>query len=126
MIVTLKDIIECQETMQQLSTKPLRGRTAFQVARLLKKLETELTTYNDTRMKLIEQYAKKKEDGTFEVNERNEYQFTPENMQAFVEEINKLLDESVEIDANPINLAELEDIAFTPSEMVNLEPFITE
>ena len=126
MTITLQNILEAQETMQNLSTKVLRGRTAYQVARLLKKLESELATYNDTRIKLIERYAKKKEDGTYEVNERNEYQFTQENMQAYVGEINNLLQEQIEIDANPLKLDDLVDLEFTPAEMVALEPFIEE
>lgn len=126
MTITLQNILEAQETMQNLSTKMLRGRTAYQVARLLKRLEAELGTYNDTRLKLIERYAKKKEDGTYELNERNEYQFTPENMQAYVGEINNLLQEQIEIDANPLKLDDLLDLEFTPSEMVALEPFIEE
>ena len=126
MTITLQNILESQETMQQLSTKALRGRTAYQVARLIKKLETELTTYNDTRLKLIERYAKKKDDGSYELNNNNEYQFTPENMQIYVGEINNLLQEQIEIDANPLSLNDLEDLEFTPAEMVALEPFIEE
>lgn len=126
MTITLQNILESQETLQSLSMKTLRGRTAYQVARLLKRLESELTAYNDTRMKLIEQYAKKAEDGTYELNERNEYQFTSENMQAYVEEINNLLQEKIELDVNPLNLDDLVDLEFTPADMVALEPFIQE
>lgn len=126
MTITLQNILESQETMQNLSTKTLRGRTAYQVARLLKRLEAELATYNDTRLKLVEQYAKKKEDGSFELNEKNEYQFTQENMQAYINEMNNLLQEKIEIDANPLKLDDLLDLEFTPAEMVTLEPFIEE
>lgn len=126
MTITLQNILEAQGTMQNLSTKVLRGRTAYQVARLLKRLDAELSTYNDTRIKLIEQYAKKKEDGSYELNEQNEYQFTPENMQAYMNEINNLLQEKIEIDANPLKLDDLLDLEFTPTEMVALEPFIEE
>lgn len=126
MTITLQNILEAQEIMQNLSTKVLRGRTAYQVARLLKRLDAELSTYNDTRLKLIEQYAKKKEDGSYELNDRNEYQFTEENMQAYVGEINNLLQEKIEIDANPLKLDDLLDLDFTPREMVALEPFVEE
>lgn len=126
MTITLQNILEAQGTMQNLSTKVLRGRTAYQVARLLKRLDAELSTYNDTRLKLIEQYAKKKDDGNYELNEQNEYQFTQENMQAYMNEINNLLQEKIEIDANPLKLDDLLDLEFTPTEMVALEPFIEE
>lgn len=126
MNVTLKDIVESQEAMRALSTKPLRGRAAFKVARLLKKLEVELSTFNDTRMRLIENYAKKDENGQFVTNEQNEYQFDKEHADKFVEEVNKLLAEEIQIDANPILISEVEELDFTPAEMAMLEPFMDE
>ena len=126
MKVTLKDIVESQEVMRTLSNKPLRGRVAFKVARLLKKLEAELTTFNDTRVKLIESYAKKDEEGNYVTNDKNEYQFDQDNANKFVEEINKLLLEELDVDANPILVDEIEDLDFTPAEMDMLEPFMYE
>lgn len=118
--------MESQEVMRSLSGKPLRGRAAFKVARLLKKLEVELTTFNETRVKLIENYAKKDDNGEFVLNEQNEYQFDAGNAQEFVNEINKLLSEEIQIEVNPILLEEIEEIDFTPAEMAALEPFIEE
>lgn len=126
MKVTLKDIVESQEVMRTLSNKPLRGRVAFKVARLLKKLEAELTTFNDTRVKLIESYAKKDEEGNYVTNDKNEYQFDQDNANKFIEEINKLLLEELDVDANPILVDEIEDLDFTPAEMAALEPFMDE
>lgn len=124
MKITLKEVVEGQESLQKLSGMILKGRTAFQVARLLKKLEEVLTSYNDTRLKLIEKYAKRKEDGEFELNEKNEYQFTQENMQAYIDEINKLIMEEVEIEAKPIPVEDIENLEFTPAEAAFLEPFL--
>ena len=124
MKITLRNILEGQETLQKLSNQPLKGRTAFQIGRLLKKLEEVLTSYNETRMKLIEKYAKRKEDGEFELNDRNEYQFTQENMQAYVDEINKLIMEEVEIEAKPIPFEDIENLEFTAAEATFLEPFL--
>lgn len=126
MTVTLRDIVDSQEVMRALSGKQLRGRAAFKVARLLKKLEIELATFNDTRVKLIENYAKKDEEGKYVTNDKNEYQFDDDNANKFVEEINKLLSEQIEIDANPILIDEIEEINFTPAEMAILEPFMDE
>lgn len=126
MTVTLKDIVESQEVMRTLSNKPLRGRVAFKVARLLKKLEAELTTFNDTRVKLIESYAKKDENGNYVTNDKNEYQFDRDNANKFIEEVNKLLSEELQIDANPILVDEIEELDFTPAEMAVLEPFMDE
>lgn len=126
MTVTVQNIVESQEVMRALSNKQLRGRTAFKLARLLKKLEAELVTFNETRVKLIETYAKKDDDGNFVTNDKNEYQFDADNANKFVAEINKLLAEEIQIDANPITIEEIEDLDFTPAEMAQLEPFIEE
>lgn len=124
MKVTIREILEGQDTLQKLSHQPLPGRAAFQIGRLLKKLEEVLTSYNEVRVKLIEKYAKKNEDGTFEVNDNNEYQFTAENMQAYVSEINNVIADEVEVEARPINFKDIEKLEFTAAEMTFLEPFL--
>ena len=123
--VTLRDILEGQETLQKLSNQPLRGRTAFQIGRLLKKLEDVLNSYNETRMQLITKYAKKDENGEYILNDRNEYQFTQENMQTYVDEINKLIMEEVDVDAGPIKFEDIENLEFTAAETTFLEPFLS-
>ena len=122
--LTLKQIIEGQESLQKLSNQPLRGRTAFQIGRLLKELENILSDYNDTRIKTIQAYAKKDENGEFVINERNEYQFEPEQMTLYFQEIEKLINEELEINSNPIKFADIENLDFTPAEMTFLEPFL--
>ena len=122
--LTLKQIIEGQESLQKLSNQPLRGRTAFQIGRLLKELENILNDYNDTRIKTIQAYAKKDENGEFVINERNEYQFEPDQMTLYFQEIEKLINEELEINSNPIKFADIENLDFTPAEMTFLEPFL--
>ena len=124
MKVTIKEILEGQDTLQKLSHQPLPGRAAFQIGRLLKKLEEVLASYNEVRVKLIEKYANKNEDGTFEVNDNNEYQFTAENMQAYISEINNVIADEVEVEAKPINFKDIEKLEFTAAEMTFLEPFL--
>ena len=125
MKVVLKEILEGQEVLQKLSQQPLPGRAAFQIGRLLKKLEEILNSYNDVRLKLVEKYAKRKENGEFDLNEKNEYQFTVENMQAYVEELNTMIADEVEVEANPINFKDIEKLEFTAAEATYLEPFIS-
>lgn len=124
MKVVLKEILEGQEVLQKLSQQPLPGRAAFQIGRLLKKLEEILNSYNDVRLKLVEKYAKRKEDGEFDLNEKNEYQFTAENMQAYVNELNTMIADEVEVEANPINFKDIEKLEFTAAEATYLEPFL--
>ena len=121
---TLRDVLEGQEALQKLSNQQLPGRVAFRIGRLLKKLEEVLTSYNEVRNNLLEKYAKRKEDGTFELNDKNEYQFDEEHMKIFVEEMNKLVAEEVEVESDPIDFSAIENLDFTPVEITLLEPFL--
>lgn len=122
--VTLRDILEGQEVLQKLSNQALPGRVAFRIGRLLKRLEEVLTSYNEVRNSLLEKYAKKKEDGSFELNEKNEYQFDEAHMKLFVEEMNKLVAEETTVEADPIKFSDIEQLDFTPTDITLLEPFL--
>ena len=122
--VALKDILEGQEALQKLSNQQLPGRVAFRIGRLLKKLEEVLASYNEVRNSLLEKYARRKEDGTFDLNDKNEYQFNVEEMQKFIEEMNKLVAEETSIEADPIKFSDIENLNFTPADSTLLEPFI--
>ena len=122
--VELKDILEGQAALQKLSNQQLPGRIAFRIGRLLKKLEEVLTSYNEVRNNLLEKYAKRKEDGTFELNDKNEYQFDEEHMKIFVEEMNKLVAEETSVEADPIKFSDIENLDFTPADITLLEPFL--
>jgi len=45
-------------------------------------------------------------------------------MQAYVNEINNIIMEEIEIEAKPINFKDIENLEFTAAEMTFLEPFL--
>jgi len=47
-------------------------------------------------------------------------------MEKFYSEMNDILNNIIELNANKINLNDLENLDFTPTEMILLEPFIEE
>lgn len=127
MTVKLKDAVESTDILRQLAGVKLKGRAAFNVAKMLKQLEDELNLFNETRTKLIQQYADKDEDGELKINpDTNEYMFSDENMNKFVEEINGVLNGEIEVNANKLRLEDLEDSDFTPVQMMALEAFVEE
>lgn len=127
MTVKLKDAVESTDILRQLAGVKLKGRAAFNVAKMLKQLEDELNLFNETRTKLIQQYADKDENGELKINpDTNEYMFSDENMSKFVEEINGVLNGEIEVNANKLRLEDLEDSDFTPVQMMALEAFVEE
>ena len=124
--VKLETIISSADVLRSLAQKSLKGKTAYRVSKLLRELETEFTIFNETRAEIIKKYGEKDENDELKVNENGEYTIKSEHLNDFYTEVNDLIKNEVEINANKIPLADLEDLEFTPNEMITLEPFIEE
>ena len=119
-------LLDSIETLKQLSGEPLKARVAFIVARIIKETDAEVTNYNETRTNLINKYGKKNEDGSLAVDAQNNVQFDPADAPAFNTELNELLNTTITLTADKIKMDDLENLEFTPAEILTLEPFIEE
>ena len=122
--VKINDLLNSVETLQKLSKKDFKAKLAWQVARLLKSVESEIQSFNETRMNLINKYGEKGEDGQLITDEAGNCKIAPEVIETFTNELNDLLDSEVEINANKLDFAKMEDLDFTPSDMIALQPFV--
>ena len=122
--VKISDIINSTETLQKLGKMELKAKLAWQVARLLKALDTEVQQFNETRMEVIKKYGEKDENGELVTDEKGNCTIQQENVGKFQEELTDLINAEIEINANKIKIESIEDIDFTPTEMNALEPFI--
>ena len=122
--VKISDLINSTETLQKLSQKDFKAKLAWQIARLLKSAENEIQEFNTTRMNLIKKYGEKDENDELITDEKGNCKINADMTEEFSKELNELIDTTVEINANKINIELLENIDFTPSEMAILEPFI--
>lgn len=122
--VKMSELLNSTETLQSLAQKSLKAKLAFQVGRMLKAADKEIQDFNETRMKVITKYGEKDENGELITDENNNCKIDPNSAAAFNTEFNELLNSEIEINANKIKVEDLENLDFTPSEMINLEPFI--
>lgn len=122
--ITINDLLNSVETLQKIAQKDFKAKLAWSIARLLKSAETEIQAFNETRMNLIKKYGEKDENGELITDEKGNCKIMTENVNAFTEELNELINTEVEINANKIDFNLLENIDFTPSDMTALEPFI--
>lgn len=122
----LRNIVECADIMRELSTKSLKGRVAFRVARLLRELEKEFTLFNEKRMDLIKEYAQKDENGEMKSDENGNVTLDQDRLTEFYQSLDDLLNADVEINAEKIDAEDLGDVEFTPTQIISLEPFINE
>lgn len=123
--VKLSTIVNGIEVLQKIANSPIKGRTAYKVAKLLKKLEEEFAIFNDSRKKMIELYTIKDENGEPIIEDGN-YKIEPAQVKEFNEEVSSLLNTMITIDSSRIPLDELSEIEFTPSEIMLIEDFIEE
>ena len=121
--VKLSTIINSIEVLQKISNSPIKGRTAYKVGKLLKRIEEEFDLFNDSRKKLIDQYALKDKEGD-PITEDGSYKISPDKISEFNAEVSGLLDTVVKIDLDPIPIEEIENIEFTPNEIILIDDFI--
>lgn len=122
--IKLKEIVNNINALKKLSEGSFNGKVAFQIARLLKKVETEIEIFNTSRMTLLKKYGEKDEDGELKVDGNNNYVIKKEYRQNFVEELNEMLESSIKINVEKIDYKDIEKIEFTPSEAMALEEFV--
>ena len=61
--VTLNDILNSAETFREISNKSVPVKTAFRIARLIRELDKENATFDESRRKIVEKYAERDEAG---------------------------------------------------------------
>ena len=100
--------------MRKVATQTMSGRTAIQVARLIREIEREAKSFEEVRKALLEKY------GTVDGG-----QITIANdvMAHYNEEIQNALNEEVEINAEKLDMSLLETVELTPLEAITLMNF---
>ena len=122
--VKISDLLNGTEALKKLAETQLKAKLAWQVGRILKAADTEIQSFNDTRMELIKKYGEKDENGELITDEKGNCKVMPDGIENFSNELNELINSEVEINANKISIDSLEDKEFTPAEMSQLEPFV--
>ena len=121
--IHLNDILNSIPIFREISNKSLPIKTAYQLARLIRELDRESTTFDESRRKIIEKYAERDENGEFKQTDEGNIIITPDQIHACNQEMVELLDTEIEINVEPIEIESLASIELTPAQMLSLEPF---
>lgn len=122
--VTIADLLNSTETLKKLGQRDFPAKLAWSIAKLLKAAEKEIQDFNETRMNLIQKFGSKDENGELITDENNNCKIESESVEEFNKQLNDLINTSVEISGNKLDIGLFDDLKFTPSEMAVLEPFI--
>lgn len=121
--VTVGQIVNVVPVLSKLVGENFMGRKAFIIARLVREINKEGEIFDAARIELIKKYGKKDENGELIVTEGNIH-IPTEFLAICNEELTKLQDTEVEINAEKIPIEWLEEINLTLAEATMLEPFV--
>jgi hypothetical protein len=146
MIFKLGDLQTTVSSLQGILTQKLPIKSAYWLGKFLARAQRELQDFQTARLRLLEEYSLKAEDGTpvrFRIDEagarivcgkdyRGDYQYDVENIpeadkDAFGKGYQDLASTEVAFEFRPLTLEQLGDKAeISPVDMVALLPFIAD
>ncbi|MDD4781936.1 MAG: hypothetical protein PHT02_15225 [Tissierellia bacterium] len=121
----LYQIENVYQSLTKLLTKELSIKTSYKLSKLGKLIIDEYKLFEETRMKIIDKYGDKDEEGNIIQND-NKITIPKENLDSFNKEFNELMDIEVKFDFEPISIDKLGEINISPIDLMVLGDFIVE
>ena len=113
----LETLVNATPALSKLLSTDLPIVLSFRLGALVKLVDPYLKTYNETRIKLIEQYTTPDEKGNRQV--------PTDKMAEFADKLKVVLNEEVKVEGIPeVKLSDLEGIKMTAQEMASLSPWL--
>lgn len=113
---TLGVLLTAKPALDRLATQKLPVKTAYRLAKLLKRVSDETRTFEEQRNAWIKELGEPTEDGNVTVKA----QHVPE----FVSRVNELTGETVKVDMDPVSLDGLGELSAVDA--LALGPFVVE
>ena len=117
---TIGNLADSIDALRETRQRRFKSKVAFQLARITNEIDKELKTFNEARIQLLNTYGLKDENGYQILNENHDYIIDPEHIQDFNSEVSELLNTEITINAEPIDINDLENEEFTPETMSKL------
>ena len=117
MKITLAEIKALENSLLKIFEKEVNIKIAYKLGRFLKKINEELKTLEENRVKLVQKYGKEDE-------ETNQVSVPSENAPKFYQEFNELMSIEIDIDFEPISLKEFGDISISAADALRFDGII--
>lgn len=124
--ITIGELINSQSTFRELATMPIRLKTSFAIARIIREVEAEMNIFEQSRQVLLDKYSIKDENGQPKTTDDGNIMIQTDLIDNYNKDVQELLAEKITLNANPIRLEELENLELTPSQVYMIEGFIEE
>lgn len=113
------EIMAINETLTAFADENVSLKTAITIAENLEAVNTANTVIEKKRTALIQEYAKKDEDGNYV--QPSEGQVSITNPEEFSEKMNDMMGTEVEVEIKPFTMEEFEGIKITPRQALTLK-----
>jgi hypothetical protein len=120
MKLKLIEIINCNTVLNELSTnKSNNVRAVYKIAKMSKTLKAEMELVEEQRLNIIKKYCINDDNGNPKI-ENGQYVIAPENNEALQKELTDFLSISIEINAAPLTLEDLDGYDISSRQLTEL------
>jgi len=109
MKLKIQEVLEAAPILKKITTFSLPVKAAYNIMRNMKKIESEIKPFEESRLQLVKKYGKEDETGKTSVTE--------ENLEDFYKDVASLLEEEIEVDIRLIKIDQLQEVKLTPTEI---------
>ena len=121
---TIRNLLAAKPFLQQLANTEMPAKDAFKILKTLKLVDNELAVVQDSRMKLVEKYCQRDENGQWKVDEVGNVLIVPEQVETFGNEQSELFDTAIKLNCDKLSIDVLGNLTFTPKMLMDMEDFI--
>lgn len=121
MELTLNKLIESSQPLSVLvNIRGMKSIVAYRIAKNYNTIKKELEDYENARIKLLEEYSNKDDDGNAKIIDNN-YDIIDGCMDLVNKEIDELKDEAIDLDIKKVALEDIEIAGLAPIELECIE-----
>lgn len=125
MKITNREILNKAQILQTITQRQLPVKVSYAIAKNITTINREIKIFENEKSKIINSYAIKDESGNPKL-EDGQLVFIEGKEEECNEKYNELLDIEVDLEIRTFDIGILENINFTPGELVELDFMITE
>jgi hypothetical protein len=114
MKVKLNQLVNSADSLRRISTERVSGRLAYRIGRNMRLIDQEIVTYNEARIKLLEQYGKLNDSKT-------QYIFDNGDAEKFNSDLVSLLQTEIELDIHPLVPDDVDSFSCTSADLMQID-----
>lgn len=111
--VTMNELLNSNQVMRKIATNDFPIKISYQISRIISRMEIVLSLFEDKKRKIFTKYGEPTKDKQIRIKK--------ENIEKFQKEMKVLLDDSVEIYGEKINMEVFNEIKLSAIDLLNLK-----